>query len=270
MRLFFKLLFRGFYKFLTNSDQREFMRLVFLYGDKKRYEKTVVKFLNYKFHVADCLSFIWQFKEIFVDEAYKFETKNVEPVIYDCGANIGLSCLYLKNIFPDSRIKAFEADPNIAKILSSNLNDLKKVEVINKAVWINDEGVEISLEGADAASIYGSKNKVKVDSVSLNKLIENEEKIDMLKVDIEGAEVDVIKDCKESLHKVENIFIEYHSFLNYPQDLDSILKILKEKNFRYFIKQPADRNSPLLNRFNKNYPEMDLQLNIFAYKLESN
>lgn len=269
MRLFFKLLFRGFYKFLINSNQREFMRLVFLYGDKKRYQKTTIKFLNHKFFATDCLSFIWQFKEIFVDEVYKFETKNVEPVIYDCGANVGLSCLYFKNIFPNSRIKAFEADPNIAKILSSNLKDMN-VEVINEAVWINSEGVEISLEGADAASIYGSKNKVRVDSVSLNKLIEDEERIDMLKIDIEGAETDVIKNCRENLFKVENIFIEYHSFLNYPQDLNTVLKILKEKNFRYFIKQPADRNSPLLNRINKNYPEMDLQLNIFAYKLEIN
>lgn len=268
MKLFFKILLRGIYKFLTDSNQREFMRLVFLYGDRNRYEKTQVKFLNYKFHVTDCLSFIWQFKEIFVDEAYKFETKSEQPVIYDCGANIGLSSLYFKNIFPSSRIKAFEADPNIAKILSSNLENLKNVEVINKAVWINNDGVEISLEGADAASIYGSKNRVKVDSVSLNELIENEERIDMLKIDIEGAETDVIKNCGESLHKVDNIFIEYHSFLKQPQDPDEILNILKENNFRYFIQQPADRNSPLINRINKNYPEMDLQLNIFAYKVD--
>ena len=233
MKLLFKLLFRGLYKYLINSNQREFMRLVFLYGDKKRYQKTAIKFLNYEFYVADCISFIWQFKEIFVDEIYKFETKNEEPVIYDCGANIGLSCLYFKNIFPNSRIKAFEADPHIVQILSSNLKNLKNVEVIDKAVWIDSEGVEISLEGADAASVYGSENKVKVDSVSLNKLIENEKRIDMLKIDIEGAETDVIKDCRESLYKAENIFIEYHSFLRQLQDLDVILNTLKENNFRY-------------------------------------
>lgn len=267
MKLFFKLIFRGFNKFLTNSNQREFMRLVFLYGDKPRYWKEEIKFLAYKFQVPDCLSFIWQFHEIFVEESYKFESETAEPVIYDCGANIGLSCLYFKKIFPKSKIKAFEADPNIAELLSSNIKNIKDIEVINKAIWVNNDGIEISLEGADAASIYGSENKVRVDSISLNKLMEDEERIEMLKIDIEGAESDVIIDCKENLNKVKHIFIEYHSFLNHSQELEFILKILKEKNFRYFIKQPADRDTPLINRTNKNYPEMDLQLNIFAYKI---
>ncbi len=107
-----------------------------------------------------------------------------------------------------------------------------------------------------------------MDSLRLKDLIDNEEKINMLKIDIEGAEIDVIKDCKESLDKVENIFIEFHSFINKPQELDVILKILSENNFRYFIKQPVDRNIPFIIKTNKNYPEMDLQLNIFAYKID--
>jgi uncharacterized protein YfeS len=39
--------------------------------------------------VPDALSFIWQFKEIFVEEYYRFEAKSESPVIYDCGANVG-------------------------------------------------------------------------------------------------------------------------------------------------------------------------------------
>ncbi len=268
MKLFFQILFKGIYSFLTNSKHRTFMRLVLIYGNKKRYEHTSVKFLNYKINLVDCLSFIWQFKEIFVDEIYKFKSETDSPLIFDCGANVGTSCLFLKKIFPNAKIKAFEADPEIAKILSSNVKNEKDVQVINKAVWINNNGIEISLEGADAASIYGNKNKVKVDSVRLRDLIDNEEKIDMLKIDIEGAEIDIIKDCKESLNKVENIFIEFHSFLNQTQKLDVILKILTENDFRYFIKQPVDRNIPFINKDNKNYPEMDLQLNIFAYKFD--
>ena len=171
-------------------------------------------------------------------------------------------------IFPNSKVKAFEADPEIAKVLFLNLKNEKDLQVINKAIWINDYGIEISLEGADAASIYGNKNKVRVNSVRLKDLIEAEEKINMLKIDIEGAETDVIQDCKESLRKVEKIFIEFHSFVNHRQELDVILQILTENDFRYFIKQPVDRNIPFINKINKNYPEMDLQLNIFAYKID--
>lgn len=268
MRLFLEIVFRGLYKFFTNSNYRVFLKIVFLYGNKPRYSRIRIKFLNYNITLVDSLSFIWQFQEIFVDEIYKFNSRNNSPVIFDCGANVGTSCLYFKRIFPNSVIKAFEADPEIAKVLSSNLRNENDVQVINKAVWINNNGIEISLEGADAASIFGDENKVKVNSVRLKDLIEAEEKVDMLKIDIEGAEINVIKDCREILNKVENIFIEFHSFINHKQELDVILQILTENNFRYFVKQPLDRDIPFINKTNKNNTEMDLQLNIFAYKVD--
>jgi FkbM family methyltransferase len=267
MNLLFKIIFKEFYHLLKEKNGREFLKLVFKFGNKPRYRKQEIKFLSYNITVPDCLSFIWQFKEIFVEEIYRFDSGRSGPVIYDCGANLGTSCLYFIKLYPNARIKAFEADPAVAEILAENVGNFRNIEIINKAVWIDESGIEISQEGADAASIYGKKNKIKVDSVNLNKLIEAEETIDMLKIDIEGAEAEVIKSCRENLHKAENIFIEYHSFLDYKQELDSILNILKENNFRYFIQQPADRKSPFVNRFNKNYPETDLQLNIFAYKI---
>ena len=92
------------------------------------------------------------------------------------------------------------------------------------------------------------------------------EKSIFLKIDIEGAEIEVIKDCAENLDKVCNIFIEYHSFIGTRQLLDEILLILVDKNFRFFIKPVNDRIQPFINRTNKNYPQCDLQLNIFAYK----
>ncbi len=269
MKLFLQIIFKGLYTFFTNKNYREFIRLVIKFGDKRRYEKQNINFLNYNFDVPDSLSFVWQFKEIFVDESYKFNSQNNAPVIFDCGANVGTSCLYFKNLFPNSKITAFEADSAIAKILKSNLqkNNFNDIEIIDKAVWINNNGIEISLEGADGASIYSeSQNKIKVDSIRLKDFLEKEISIDMLKMDIEGAEVEVLKDCGESLSKIKNLFIEYHSFLNGSQDLDEILNLLKNNGFRYFIKQAADRNKPLINRFNKNNPAMDLQLNIYAYK----
>jgi hypothetical protein len=89
----------------------------------------------------------------------------------------------------------------------------------------------------------------------------------MLKIDIEGAEYDVLKDCSSSLDKVKNIFIEYHSYVNCVQKLSEILEILEKNNFRYFIKPVNDREKPLINRKNKFNPNMDLQLNIYGYKI---
>ena len=268
MKLFFKYLLKNHYHNLRTKKSREFLKLLFLYGDKPRYKKYNIRYLGFNMEVPDALSFIWQFKEIFADESYKFQSYSQNPVIYDCGANIGTSCLYFNKNYPSSVIKAFEADPNIAKILGENLanNHVKNVEIIDKAVWINNEGVELSIEGADGASIYSKNNVIKVPSVRLNELIQNEKKIDLIKIDIEGAEYDVLLDCNDSLSKIENIFIEYHSFANSSQNLSEILSILEKNHFRYFIKPVNDRAVPFINRLNKSNPDMDLQLNIYAYK----
>ena len=268
MQLFFKYLFKDLYHNLRTKEAREFLKLLFLYGDKPRYKKQNIKYLGFDMIVPDAPSFVWQYKEIFADENYKFRSDTPNPVIYDCGANIGVSCIYFSRSYPSSKIKAFEADPNIVKVLSENMdrNKVKNVEIIDKAVWIDGAGVDLSLEGADGASIYSKNNVTKVPSVRLKDLIEKEIKIDMLKIDIEGAEYDVLLDCRNSLRNIENIFIEYHSFENSNQRLSEILEILEKNNFRYFIKPVNDRAIPFVKRINKSNPDMDLQLNIYAYK----
>ncbi len=268
MRLFLEILFREFYRALTEKNYREFLRLVLLFGKTTRYVQKKVRFLSYTFAVPDTLSFIWQFKEIFTDNSYLFNTDTIQPVIFDCGANIGTSVLYFKRMFPSAKVKAFEADPKIVELLKQNVsaNQLDNVEIIGKAVWVNNDGVEFSQEGADGSSIFGNENKIKISSVRLKNLLDGEDKIDLLKMDIEGAEVEVLKDCDSSLKKAKHIFIEFHSFVNDEQKLNSVLDILSSNSFRYFIKQEADRKQPFINRHNKNNKAMDMQLNIYAYQ----
>lgn len=269
MRVFLEHTQYWLYRFLTNKNYRRFIWYSIFYGSKKRFISRTFRINGLKIFTPDSLSFIWQYKEIFADESYKFQTNSQTPVIYDCGSNIGTSCLYFSLNYPNSIIKAFEADPNIAKILNENLlrNNIQNIEVNNKAVWINDDGVEMSLEGADGGSIFSDTNQVKIPSVRLKDIIEKESNIDLLKIDIEGAEYEVLKDCYSSLQKVKNIIIEFHSYVNSDQKLSEILEILEKNNFRYFIKPVNDREKPLINRRNKFNPKMDLQLNIYGYKI---
>jgi hypothetical protein len=160
MKYLLKNMIRPLYHFVKNKNEREFSKLYDKWGGYERYcEVKDVKFLSYSFDVPDLPSFTWQFKEIFVDEIYRFETTSKEPIIYDCGANIGMSCLYFKKLHSNAKIKAFEADTKLAKVLEENLtrNDvLNGIEIIDRAVWINDKGIEFSSEGADGGSIYGN------------------------------------------------------------------------------------------------------------------
>ncbi|KKP68378.1 MAG: hypothetical protein UR66_C0006G0079 [Candidatus Moranbacteria bacterium GW2011_GWE1_35_17] len=235
------------------------------YRNKERFIEEEIIFKGRKLRIPDVVSFAYQIKEIFSDEIYKFQSGTESPVIYDCGANVGTSVLYFKKLFPKSKIKAFEADEKIYKILKENVGDLNDVELIHKAVWVNDENLTFNSEGADGGSLVGNFNdKQTVKALRLKDLLENEEVIDFLKMDIEGAESEVIRDCANSLKNVKNIFVEYHSFKNQKQDLDEILIVLRKNGFRYFLETINKPTNPFIQTENDN--PMDLQVNIFGVK----
>jgi len=268
MHIIFNLTLNGLHKFISNRRQRTFIKLALLHGGKNRYKKGKIKFDRFNFIIADYLSFLYQYKEIFVDEYYRFQSDKDSPVIYDCGSNVGTSCAYFKMIYPNSIIKAFEPEKGIADFLKTNIknNSLTNIEVNEKAVWIDNNGVELGVEGADASSVYLGENIRKVDSVRLKDLLANENRVDMLKMDIEGAENDVILNCGDSLKVVDNIFIEYHAYAKSKQRLSELLNVLEQNKFRYFIRNDSDRIMPLINKNMKDNSSVDLQLNIFGYK----
>lgn len=267
MKSLLKNILRPLYYYVKSKQQREFYRLLDTFGYSQRFIMTKnVHFLNYTFNIPDGASFIGQFKEIFVDEIYKFETKNTIPVIFDCGSNIGTSLLYFRENHPNAKIIGFEADDTIATLSIENLkkNNITDITVISSAVWIDNKGIEFSTEGADGGSIKGEHNLKKVPSIRLKDFLLMETSIDFLKMDIEGAEYEVIQDCADALSHVENIFIEYHSWNHSIQTLGDILHILEKNGFRYYIEDISKRKHPLINK-NISSP-MDLQLNIFGYK----
>jgi len=259
---------RPWYYFATSKVHREFYHLFSSYAGAPRYHKTEVRFLKHKFTVPDTLSFLHQYREIFVEETYKFESLRPDPVIYDCGANVGLSCLYFKLLFPQAQITGFEADPEIFKIAKSNLDrnlSPGAVHLVNSAVWIDSKGVEFAVEGSDGGTVLSSAagKRVRVDSVRLRDLLQGK-RIDLLKLDIEGAEAEVLQDCDGALDTVDRIFFEYHSMAAQPQRLDVLLDIMSRNGFRYFIQSPYLQNAPLVRKLSSDV--FDLQLNIYCYR----
>lgn len=163
---------------------------------------------------------------------------------------------------------AFEADPHIYSFLESNLskNNLKGIEIHNKAVWINSDGVSFSQDGADGGSIIDpSQSNLRVKSIRLKEVLLTE-KVDFLKLDIEGAEIDVLIDCSSALKNVQNLFFEFHSFRNKPQRLHQTLEILSQSGFRYFLQSPHTLNGPFIKK-SIDQQIMDLQLNVYCYRV---
>jgi FkbM family methyltransferase len=232
--------------------------------EMERYKETIVDLLGKDFKIADSRSFYWSYQEIFIDGIYGFDCNKKKPVIIDCGANYGTSVVFFKEHYPDSRIIAVEADPKIFNLLEWNirLREYGDITLVNRAVSIKEREVSFYHEGADGGSVYpieGKSEVLSVKTISLDSLIS--EPVDFLKMDIEGAESEVI--CSsEKLGDVNQIFIEYHSFTNADQTLHKILEKLSVNDFRYYIHTQYCSPRPLT--YAKAGGGMDLKLNIFA------
>lgn len=235
--------------------------------NKNRFEEVEINFNQKKWVVPDWASFVAQLKEIYLDEVYQFNPRGNSPVVFDCGSNVGVSINFFKMKYPGSRVIGFEADPRIFTYLKKNTKGLQNIEIHNCAVWSNDGKITFNCQGADAGSIVNHfDTECLVSTERLKNYIEKEEHIDLLKIDIEGAEIEVLKDCANSLDKVDNIFVEYHSVVGNKQELDVILQILTENGFRYYMEglYKGEKRPLVAEKINFN---MDLQLSIWARRM---
>ncbi len=234
-----------------------------------RYTEAEIKLFNNTLVVPDKASFFFLLKEIFQLEIYKFNSNKKDPLIIDCGANIGLSIIYFKKLFPNAKIIAFEPDKEIFNSLSTNINNsnFSDTKLINKALWSEETTLNFFSEGADGGRLAlksDKKNIINVKTLKLSSYLKNQE-VDFLKIDIEGAETTVLQECQEYLKNVKNIFVEYHSFSNKKQDLSKILKILEDSDFRYYIEHIGVKSSHPFENI-KDCVGFDNQLNIFGYR----
>lgn len=229
---------------------------------------------KYKISFSDRSAFLLSVRELFVEEIYKFKTNNPSPYIIDCGSHIGMSLLYFSIHYKNARIRGFEPDPFNYELARKNILQcgLSNAELINAAIWINNDTVQFASSGNMASSIFqssseGDEKTNPIKAIRLKDILD--EKVDFLKIDIEGAEYDVLMDCGDKLTNVENLFIEYHSDFNEIYKLNAILDLLVKNNFFYYIKEAGNIfPKPFWEHEKKEY-SFDVQLNIFCFKTSS-
>lgn len=234
-----------------------------------RYTEAYTNILGEKIKIVDSSSFLFMYHEIFETQIYKFLSSNSKPYIIDCGANIGLSVIYFKKLFPDSRIMAFEPDPKIFAVLKENIEafNFRDINLVQKGLTNSEGEFLFFMQGADGGRITnksdGNKNTTHIKTTRLKNFLT--EPVDLLKIDIEGKETEVLLDCVDVLDNVKNIFVEYHSFINQKQKLGTLLDLLIKSGFRVHINTPGlHSKQPFVSIPNEN--NMDLQVNIYAYK----
>ena len=203
-----------------------------------------MKFIDYR-----TLSFL--FDEIFINNEYYFVAENNNPFIIDCGSNIGMSVLYFKMLYPNSRIVAFEPGDDTYCCLEENVkNNYQNSIAVHKAALSNKEGtIDFYYDQDNVGSLTMStkqerkpKQKKTVKASLLSKYIDEE--VDFLKMDIEGAELDVIEELysTKKLSYVKQMIIEYHHHIIINSDeFSRMLRLLEDAGFGYQIESNLRR-----------------------------
>ncbi len=210
--------------------------------------------LNYKITGFNYYLLDFLFNEVFIGESYNFITTKPSPVIIDCGANVGFSVLFFKRLYPQAIIHAFEPNPNSYKYLEKNVsqNALTNTTTYNLALSDKEETISFYVNGEDLGTLVGSIKKerggdteLKVKAIKLSHFIKNlNAEIDMLKIDVEGAEINIIDELcdAQGLDKVKEIIIEYHHKIKGEKgNLSGFLAKLEKQGFDYNISSAFTR-----------------------------
>ncbi len=192
----------------------------------------------YHLEYADAMSAWPQWDDIFVRRMLAFETNERAPRIIDCGANIGLASLYYARQYPHARLTAIEADPTLAAMCERNLarNDCAQFDVKAAAAWTAHGETEFICEGADSGMLASLGSPVPgtarmVPTVRLRDYLDDT--VDLLKIDIEGAELPVLEDCVGLLHNVRALAIEVHEFDPAHRQTGAIIELLGRAGFTF-------------------------------------
>ena len=187
--------------------------------------------------------------EIWIDQIYIPKSDwQIQPdwVVMDLGAHKGIFSTFAARA---RKIIAIDANPETFRIYRDNIarNGLQeKVQAIH-GIIANDEGEAdfyLTDESVCCSSVQENSSpvqqKITVPKISINRLFTDIEKIDLLKMDIEGSEFDLLRshDCKFWLEKVRRIAMEYHEhFPGFPYSVEELVIPLRKAGFQVHVQR---------------------------------
>ncbi len=143
--------------------------------------------------------------------------------VIDIGAHIGYySLLFAKRVGPNGRVFSFEPVPENFALLRKNiqLNELSQVQVFPQAVFSDKKEISIAVPDESPNSGEGSvihrhgARRYLVPAITLDSFcVPSGVRPDILKMDVEGAEYDVLLGAKETISRCRpKLLIELHHF----------------------------------------------------------
>jgi len=177
---------------------------------------------KYPFRLRLPSSDVPTYEQVFINQEYDFLVETQPEVIVDAGANIGLASIYFANKYPSARIIAIEPEHSNFEILKENIAHYTNIVPIQAALWNKNEEINLVDPGLGKWGFMTEmKNSLEslqgntchtVAAMTIDKIMKdfNIEKIDILKIDIEGAEKEVFNDTSSWIEKVDSLIVELH------------------------------------------------------------
>lgn len=185
------------------------------------------------------------FEQIFLEGDYKLELRCDPALIVDGGANVGYASIFFANHYPRANILAIEPEPSNFSTLLANVRCYPQIKAVRAAVWSKSEPVVVNNPDEswaayvlDAGSAAESRHSVTVQGLTIGNLLQmcGKETIDILKLDVEGAEREIFlsSDCSW-LRRTKILIVELHDRL-VPGCSEALEKALSAYSFRRTVK----------------------------------
>ena len=159
----------------------------------------------------------------------------------DIGANIGTWSLYASNIVGvTGSILSFEPHPKNFNFLQKNirLNNFENIQTFNFGLSDSETFLNFtnSFDTMNHVSESNSKNTITISVKKLDDFTENLNIIDLIKIDVEGYELFVLKGARSTLQRTKKIIFESDTRLQnkYNYKTNDIINFLKNQNFKIY------------------------------------
>jgi FkbM family methyltransferase len=157
------------------------------------------------------------YEQVFLNNEYDFRAIERPRVIVDAGANIGLASILFANRYPEAKIFAIEPERDNFSLLADNVRPYDNIVPLQAALW--GENTTINLidpgDGAWGFMTEPAGEGHAVSAITMDRLMSHYgiDYVDILKVDIEGAEKEVFADTSAWIDRVGSIIVELHERL---------------------------------------------------------
>lgn len=178
------------------------------------------------------------FVEMFAEEAYEQVWRPQEgDTVLDIGAYVGMfSIKASRAVGPTGKVVAIEPSPENYELLKQNCEGLDNVIPIKKAIWSSNGTERLYYSRTPAANslVVAWANYIEVETITLDNLIDELGigRVDFIKLDVEGAELAVLKGAKETMARGTRMVIAaYHTAPNGEAEIGQVAELLGQANY---------------------------------------